>query len=804
MKKNISVISSVAVTGLVAFSAPVFAQPTSAAASSRPATLEEVVVSARKTEEMLQTTPVAITALTPQTLERGQIKEVLDLQRATPGLSVAGGGTGPASLVYLAIRGNAQNVPTSAADAAVGIYVDGVYYGRPIIGNLGVLDLQSAEILRGPQGTLFGRNSTGGALQLTTNQPTDEFEGSLRAGIGNYALRVVESITNIPLKEDELAARIALRYNERGGYGSNPISGDDMGDITGEYFGRATLRWSPASLPAILTISVDHTKFDSHGNMTGLVGINPNGLLAAAYPDSSPYLQTSHNFYKSYGLPATGFSRIDESANFNRASGALANLEVELGDVQLRSITAYRESRSTNNDDLDGTPAPVGSFYSLYDNHQFSEELQLSGEADDLDWIGGLYYFKEAGFEQSDSVVLANATLGPGFVVNLAPPRRDYSDFDATSKGVYGQLNYQLTDDLRTTVGLRYTWDTRNINRQGTLNFSDAPYPVFNPGTFGIDLVQPDTCAVGANAGVVNPADGCDDAHSAKFKYPAWTFGFDYRLTADVFVYAKTSGAAMAGGFNVRPAPAGLDSFKPERVRDIEAGFKGDFLDHRLRTNLAVFYARRKGVQNMVNGFVAGQLSQYVRNAGEVESYGPEFEGTFLPWDGMELSTAISYLHSRYMPGSFVVEGLGGPLDRSGELVQQAPKWTASLGATQTIAMSWGEMVLHADYAYVSKRAYYQETADTTMPGLTAAERQALIDTSAIANQLGELDGYGIVNAQITANFSGTGVELALWGRNLLDKQYNQNVFNGYSSLGFVQQYQGAPRTYGLNATYRW
>ncbi|MDB6060891.1 MAG: hypothetical protein JWM78_994 [Verrucomicrobiaceae bacterium] len=253
-----------------------------AAESSAPnGQLDEIIVTSRRTSETLQTTPVAVTAINAAELDRRQVSQLADLQRSTPNLSIGGAGTGPASIVYLAIRGEAQNAPGSTSDPAVGIYVDGVYYGRPVIGNLGVLDLASAEILRGPQGTLFGRNTTGGALNLTTQQPTNKFEGYVKAGIGNYNQRQTDVVVNIPLKDDELAARFAVRYDERDGYGNNPITGKDLGDIDTESFARATIRWSPTDLPLTLTVTSDYTHYKDNGTMYASF-VNPTHVVVPA------------------------------------------------------------------------------------------------------------------------------------------------------------------------------------------------------------------------------------------------------------------------------------------------------------------------------------------------------------------------------------------------------------------------------------------------------------------------------------------------------------------------------------------
>jgi iron complex outermembrane recepter protein len=185
----------------------VYAQvaPAAPAAAEDDSALGEIIVTARKANENLQTTPVAVTAITTEALEVKQILQASDIQRVAPGLTFAGAGTGPASILTFAIRGNAQNSPNSASDAAVGIYVDGVYQGRPIASNLGILDLANVQVLRGTQGTLFGRNTTGGAVQFTTVQPGGELTGFLRAGIGNYEQRQIEGAVTVPLQGDQLS-----------------------------------------------------------------------------------------------------------------------------------------------------------------------------------------------------------------------------------------------------------------------------------------------------------------------------------------------------------------------------------------------------------------------------------------------------------------------------------------------------------------------------------------------------------------------------------------------------------------------
>ncbi len=765
--------------------------------------LAEIVVTARKANENLQTTPVAVTALGTEALESRQILQSFDLQRVAPGISARGAGTGPSSILTFAIRGNAQNSPNSASDSPVGIYVDGVYQGRAIASNLGILDLENVEVLRGTQGTLFGRNTTGGAVQFTTVQPGGELAGYVKAGIGNYKQRVVEGAITVPLQGDQFSVRLAGRYTEHGAYMINVPRNAPLGDLKSDVSARATVKWAPDSMPLTVTISGDYVNSKDSGTMSILKAFNPTGPLATLFPGqfSPTQVATNATYYKNYGNPHSGLSQIDTPFNRNEAGGVYGTVTYDLGDVALKSITAWRKSTSANALDLDSTPAEVIGFVSTYKQHQISEELQLSGKSGGFEWITGAYYFREAGSEQSDSAPLQFSPVLGG--AGLAPTARSLADFTASSKALFAQANYQLSDRLRATGGFRYTWDNRSINRHGVRGLRGVPevFLIFAPGPTPI-VVQPLTCTVGVTAGTVS-GNNCNDPKSAKFSYPAWTAGLDYKVTDNIFAYAKTGGAALAGGFNTRPTPAGLDAFSPEKVKDVELGLKTEFFDRHLRTNIAGFHVWRNGAQNIVNVFANGVLSQYVQNAGDVRSYGIEIEATLIPWQGMEITSGFATLHSKYAAGSFVTQGKGGLVDRSGETVSQAPRRTFNIGATQKFDAPWGGVSFHMDYAYLSSRAFGQDTPDLTDPALTAAQKATLVANYAIANKLTTLGGYGLFNMRITANLNNPNVELALWGRNLGRTKYSQNLFESYNALGFVSNNPGEPRTYGATVSFK-
>lgn len=799
---------------------PAFAQ--AEAVSDDQEGIRDIVVTARKISENLQTTPVAVTALDTTALEQRQIASVAQIVQAAPSLSIQVGGTGNSGLAYVAIRGNAQNSPNSASDAAVGIYVDGVYYGRPMIGNLGLLDLASAEVLRGTQGTLFGRNTTGGALNMTTVVPDGELEGFVRGTLGNRDFRSVEGAVSLPLNGDVLSLRVAGRYSERGALGNNPLRAVDPETIKHDINARATLRFAPEDSPLEVILRGDIIRTKDSYNNSALTAVNPTGASAGLYAshDISQYLQTQdNNFYRTYTDLLTGNANIDDPWNHNRAEGLSGTIEYDLGGAQIMSITAWRHSNTGDQADIDSTPVPVISYASDYVQRQFSEELQVSGKTDRFDWIFGGMYFRESGseitesfpFQMTDLKFLAlNPAFGPNYANGqIAPSTRSFSNFKASSRALFAQVNYELTDALRATAGFRYTWDTRSIVRRSVTNITSAPEYIITPVAslgFPLRVVQPGTCSVGVNAGTV-AGDACAQPLSAKFQYPAWTLGLDYQMGDGKFIYAKTGGAAMAGGFNTRFTPPGFASFKPEKVKDAEIGFKGDFLDRRLRINLAGFYVWRNDAQNIVNLFTNGALTQFVQNAGKVRSHGIELETTAQPWEGMELNFAGSRLWSKYKAGSFTgVSGVTGmTIDRSGEVVPQAPKWTYNVAATQRIPYSGGEVVASMNYAYQGSRAMCNDTPDLTYgtsatnPADTAAKRAA---DYAIYNEQCNLKGYGLLNGRIALELN-NGLELSIWGKNLLETHYYVSQFNGYLSLGQSIKFQGAPQSFGATIGYK-
>lgn len=797
------------------------------------AMLEEIVVTARKAEESMQSTPVAVTALNEEMLLAAQVTEIADLQRTTPSLSIMSGGTGSSALIFLSIRGNAQVSPSGGTDPAVATYVDGVYLARPTGGNVDMFDVSQAEVLRGPQGTLFGRNTTGGALNIRTNDPTDEMEGYIKGELGNYAHKRVEAVVNLPITE-ELASRFAVRYNDRDGYGdykgySNTGYtweglNESAGEIEENTYARGKIKWEPTDLDLTATLGLDYSKYEDSGQRTELQAFNPGGAngfagLIAGYVgfDANQFIQ-QQNFGDAYwnadnstvNPNPVGDPTLMKPGSTNEGKGIYLDVSGALGDMDFKSVTAYREATSSGTVDLDGTPLTLLTFFSEWDQDQWSQEFQLSGNFnDDLDWITGLYYFTEDSGDYSvnrfgghDAYLALNrrtgglvplgvplaTNLGPSLGGRLAALSSNDAIHENQSYGAFAQVNYSFTEKLRGTLGFRHTFDDRK-----TIIYSESP--IVQPG------VPVATCKF-----VTQDVPGvCQRTQDTDFEYPAWVVSMDYQATEDLFLYAKTSGASMAGGWNFRTeiAPA----FDPESVKDVELGFKSDMFDGTVRLNGALFFMNATDQQRLINTAEGTTPVQFIRNAGKSKTQGAEFEFTWLPLDGLTITASTSILdveYDKYESTEFVNGGLH-VLDRSGENPVHAPELTYSLGATQLFNTEFGELSLHMDYFWTDDTWFQDSTVyPDGFGGLTAAQLAPIQASHREEQKHNFVPDYGLLNAQAMLRTNDGTWEFAVFGKNLTDEEYYTSVGNFWTAFGTANLYVGDPATYGASVRYNW
>ena len=568
--------------------------------------LTDIVVTARRKSEALQTTPISVTAFTSAALEQGQISGISSLQSQTPGLVVTSNQNG----LGLSLRGQVQGSSDSSVDQSVGLYLDGVYIARQMGGNFDLIDIQRVEVLHGPQGTLFGRNTTGGAVNIVTNSPTNVFEGSIAGGAGNYDQRELTGIVNVPLGDDA-AFRVVGRHSEHSGYGRDVFLHRDVADDNYDHV-RASLKlgqdqgWSAV-------VTGEYIDRANNGPAVHLHDYKPTAPAAA-------YVQPG--FYDSASELDT-YERVRMYNATGTITGHLAS------DVTLKSITGYRSMKVHTLTDYD--TSPLASFFSQGDSHidQVSQELQLLGNVGRLEWVAGGFYFKEYGDE-----LLTLPNIGLHYNARIAHE----------SYAPYGQVTYQAADKLRLTGGLRYTRDKRRLRANNQLGA---------------------TCFISADV-LTDPAH-CVGNRKLSDGYFSYTASADYQMSSMLFLYARTSMAHKSGGFN--KATNGLQAFAPEKVTDYEVGFKADLLDRKLRLNVAAFWANYRNMQRPILSNGTSVPISLTQSVGRSRLPGFEVSVAAAPISGLELDAGVGAIFPKYLDFSDATgDRTGEPFTRVSKL----------------------------------------------------------------------------------------------------------------------------------------
>jgi len=755
------------VAGMVATFAPgtALAQSGTAAASTPEPAIADIIVTARRTQEKLQSTPVAVSAIPATTLARAQINDVTAIQYLAPSLVITPN-SGNGQSASIGIRGQVQSDALVTLDPAVGLYLDGVYLARSPGAILNLVDIDRVEVLRGPQGTLFGRNTTGGAVTLYAKEPEDKLTGSARLRYGNYNIFEATGIINVPLN-DTLAVRLAYQHSQHDGYTRNLYTGG-ADDADNTEFVRGSIKYD-GHQGLTSTFSVDYTDRRTAGIGSRLIYVGQDSVArfvaatCAAAPASCGFT-TPVGTIDSYVNPKdfhSDYNGVDGFATL-RVLGLLNNTSIDLNDnVTLKFITAYRQMRNANRGDTDGTPFTI-----LYSGpadpnmvnvklrqHQFSEEAQLSGKSLDgrLNWIAGGFYFHEKGDEN---------VVGP----TLFPLNPFYSLFHSIatndSSAVYGQVTYKITDTVRFTGGLRYTWDTRQLTNQNG-----------NQDGFTGDV----TCALDP---ALIPSGECSAKFRKTYRYLSYEATVDWQAAPNAFFYAKTSRASRAGGFNgrvSRPAALAAQPFSPERVTNYEIGAKLDLLNRHLRINGSVFYAKQDNIQSQLIANIDGQLTSFVRNVAKAHLTGGEVEVVARPFNRLTLSGSLAIVEPKY--DQFIDPFTGEDLRNSP--FGHVTKTTGSASVEYELPLPSGGVTAHADFSYRGP-TYFGTAPETRNPG------------------------YGLLNATLTWHVGDTGMELGVFGRNLTNKNYYPGLFETMQTpIKTVVGFPGDPRTYGVSASYR-
>jgi iron complex outermembrane receptor protein len=597
--KTLSVIS---VAVLSTCGATAFADtPVMREAAAEEGELAEVIVTAQKREEDLQKTPIAISAFSGPALEDQGIGNLTELPQLVPNFLSVAGGIGIASSASYAIRGIGQTGYTPASEAGVGTYVDGVYVARITGGALDLADIERVEVLRGPQGTLFGRNTVGGAVNIITMKPNlMGFDGKvdLSAGLytgGSEPMGSARASFNVPLS-DSVAMRITALGRHSDGWGENnaPLRhGEHLGaeDVVS---GKATLLYQPSET-FDLTLSAD--KFQRRG--TAAPPIQIAGPLA---------------------LPEEPLRASLDAASTDDINvwGASITANWTPGVVKLKSISAYRAQDGVTAGDADGSVAPSISAYSLYKQDQISQEFQLSGDqfGDRIYWLLGAYFFTENGH----FLQFANS-YGVPFAFDV--------DNKTISYAAFSQATAKLTQRLRLTLGMRYTTETKEI----------------------------DAMTTGAGQVLLPQSHAQKGAHATTPKV-----GLDFQISDQVLTYVSYTRGFRSGGFVALPtSPAALATpFEPETNSSYEIGLKSELFERRVRLNVAAFYSAYNDIQVNALTFINGVIIPVVANAAKADLKGLEFDGQWQASRGLSLFGSLGLLDNDGLeskPGFTVATG---------------------------------------------------------------------------------------------------------------------------------------------------
>ena len=739
-----------------AIASAAYAQDARAQDAEQTSSVEDIIVTARRTEESAQKTPLALTAFSGETLERTGAQQVTDLQGAVPNLNlVQGRGSSNSTNIY--IRGVGQPDALQTFDPAVGVYVDDVYYSRIRGSQFDLLDLERVEILRGPQGSLYGKNTIGGAMKLVSRRPGQTFRARASAAYGDYDLVEVQGAVFGPVT-DTLALGLSVLHSERGGYVTDPATGAEYNDKNTSA-ARASLAWDPSSTFRV-DLNVDYSKDDA--GMT--VGQATNSLTylgnyAVAYPVATPAPEYDFKTRTTPGLPNE--TRLE-------TWGSALRMTWDLSDaLTLKSITSYRELNTDDYIDFDATELEIADALVAVDQKQTSQELQLTYSTDRLTAVGGLYWLKEDVTSHQESY--NDDLLGPAYG-NATFIRYIDDALETTSKAAYANLTYSVTDALRLSAGVRYTREEKDYARSTSVVSSF----LFN----GLPILN-------TSYAFAPPTGEWDDT--------SIMLSADYQLSDDAMVYARYSQGFKSGGFNGRAnSPTEATEYQPETADSFEVGAKTQYWDNRLRLNLAAFMtkyenfqARVSGIETPPGGGVPTPVLSVI-NAGSLDIFGFEVEGVLAPVRGLTLDTQIGFLDADYKEFNDArFTAFGG--SRAFQDPAFSPKWTARVGGQYEWALDGGSSVTFGAAAkYRSRMALAVDNTiintDTELPGMYQ-------------------DAYWLYDARVVWSDAADRYSVGLYGQNLSDEIYKTDA-QEFSSIGNIRTaYYGAPRTWMVKVT---
>lgn len=798
--------------------------------------LDEVVVTARRREELLQDIPVAVTALSGNFLREQNITRLEDLGLHVPSLRISSGGTGTNSPL-ITLRGQRPSTVTITEDPAVPIYFADVVLTPTQGTNLAMYDLENVQVLKGPQGTLFGRNSTGGALLFTPQRPGEEFGGYGEVRLGDYDLVHVEGAVDLPVN-DTLRFRLAGISIDRNGYqdnvADNSLRGSEQFWDEDSYGVRATMDWTPNDrLSNLATLAYDENDmhnpvpvplaFNSDAGLGRLTNAVFNGGASRLGPTipSQPLVDEAlaRQAGRNWNEIETDVNGKDKVENIFLAN----TTEFELNDaLTLKNIFGYRDLDNKSSTDADGTAIPIfGAQTSLtlpvtvnppegeVTATQYSDEVQLLGTAfdDKLDWIAGAFWMSMDGSQSLPTQVLGGNPAWPAGPAPFPVPEvqqlwyiaqngflQDSPNGDAENEtyAIFGEANYIFNDQWSVTGGLRQTWDDRKMEAK---NFSLDNTTL----TYG--------CAMKDENNVALPDDDCSRKVDESFDKLTWRSSVNWNPKEDMLLYLSAATGYRSGGFNLRGTNNfSLQPFEPETVITYELGHKtdwdlGDLAT--MRTNLAIYAQEFDDIQKTLSGTNpdTGAFETFTANAAKADINGVELDVTIAPVDSLVIGLSYSYVDASYSEWERQVSDATGIsiVDFSEAPFVYIPENSATASISYTLPLSGdiGEVTLMAS-------AYWQDTMNTNDGSFRWDELGWTNENLQESLATVEADDYTVANFRVDwEGVMNSDFDVAVYVNNAFDEEYITGGLSVPDSLGWVAASYGPPRTYAASLRYR-
>ncbi len=791
------VVSSKPVAAIGALAAAIAAcyVPQAAAQDAGARRIEEVVVTVRRRVEMEQDVPISIKVMGEEFLRTQNITQIEDLGIKVPAMRISAAG-GSLNEPIISMRGQRPAESVFAQDPAVPLYFNEVAISPAQGSNLGLYDLESLQVLKGPQGTLFGRNSTGGAVMMTPKRPGTELGGYVELKVGDYDLRGFEGAIDLPIN-DSWQVRLAARKLDRDGYqknvANNALAGRRFHDEHSEG-ARISLNFDGAKLSNLLVLAQDENRIAAP--VIVMTGRNPTVGLGGVPPwGTGVQRQIARN----------DPWKIETDVNakeFVRNIFASNTTEFELADeLSIKNVFGYRKVNFETAQDIDGTAftgwgtwtngAPGVTWNprpTVLESEFFSNELQLLGLALDerLEWITGLYWSKMDATQD----YLLQTSPAPSFDSGISTAVN-------TSKGVFAEGTYTLSDEWAFTAGIRQSWDERELTVAKWRDIARTVCSVTGPGG-----------SVLAN---------CQRSVDEKFDSPTWRFSANYTPMAGHLFYGSISTGYRAGGFNTRGLnDATLKPFNEETVTTYELGHKADWDISwgALRTSMAVFLQEYEDIHHTRSfSLPSGALVTSTENAAEAEIRGLEFEVTLLPIDSLSLNLAYSFVDAEFKKKTDVFRYVPGEVDTTSNPFPYIPEHSVTASATYTLPIdeAVGEMSLTVSYYWQDEMSTHPladqfglfiNPADPADPVSPPGSPWPTADVAAM-QEFSKVDSYGVTNVRFDwRNVMQSSFDVAAYVNNLSDEKYVLGGLNVVDSGGYGGYHYGAPRTIGASLRY--